>query len=118
MNKETRDLMVEKTHELMTAQSCSAEAKAAAQSWLDALGTTTEDEETQKYLNELQEDIVTIDNLIGFASSKTAIDIFGEKGAKNLAAHAKEIKSAGARYCDCEACSATQAILLKNNILK
>ena len=39
MNKEVLDFVVEKTKELMAAPSCSQEAKEAAQSWLDAVGT-------------------------------------------------------------------------------
>ena len=37
MKKEVLDYVIEKTHELMNAASCSSEAKAAAQSWLDAV---------------------------------------------------------------------------------
>ena len=33
--------------------------------------------------------------------------------AKNVAAHGKEIKAAGAKYCDCPACMAVAAILEK-----
>lgn len=39
MNKEVLNYVIEKTHELMNAPSCSSEAKAAAQNWLDAVGT-------------------------------------------------------------------------------
>lgn len=42
MKKETLDYVIEKTHVLMNAASCSSEAKAAAQSWLDAVGTANE----------------------------------------------------------------------------
>lgn len=51
----------------MNAPSCSSEAKAAAQNWLDAVGTANEAGETKKYLAELEADIMPIDNLIGFA---------------------------------------------------
>lgn len=42
MDKEVLSFVVEKTHELMNAASCSKEAKASAQTWLDAVGTENE----------------------------------------------------------------------------
>lgn len=45
--------------------------------------------------------------------------VFGADKAKEVAAHAKEIKAAGATYCDCPACAAAEAILeKKDDILK
>lgn len=68
MNKDILDYVSEKTKELISAPSCSGEAKAAAQAWLNAVGTE---------------------------------------------------KAAGAKYCDCPACSAGAAILeKKDSILK
>lgn len=117
MDKLVLDFIVEKTQELMSAPSCSAEAKAAAQSWLDAIGTEKEAEETKSYINELEADIMPIDGLIGFAESDAGSQVFGADAAKGVAAHAKEIKAAGAKYCDCPACSAVEAILEKKNII-
>ena len=37
---------------------------------------------------------------------------FGEK-APEVAAYGREIKAAGAKYCDCPACAAVEAILAK-----
>ena len=54
MKKEVLDYVAEKTHEMMEAHSCSAEAKAAGQAWLDALGTENEAAETEKYIAELE----------------------------------------------------------------
>ena len=42
MTQEVRDFVIEKTKDLMAAHSCSAEAKVAAQAWLDAAGTEKE----------------------------------------------------------------------------
>ena len=44
------DYVVERTRQLIDAPTCSAEAKAMAQSWLDALGTEQEAEQTEKYV--------------------------------------------------------------------
>lgn len=42
MNQNVRDYVTEKVNELLNAPSCCAEAKAAAQNWLDAVGTDKE----------------------------------------------------------------------------
>lgn len=113
MKKEVLDYVIEKTHSLMNAPSCSSETKAAAQSWLDAIGTEKEAEETKKYLAELEADIMPIDNLIAFAGSENGIGHFGAERAQNITAHAEEIKRGGAEYCDCPACAAVAEILAK-----
>lgn len=111
MTKELRDFMVEKTNELMAAFSCSSETKAAAQGWLDALDTDQEESVTKQYITELEADIVPIDNLIAFAGSEHGSKVFGPEKAKEVAAHASEIKEKGAVYCDCPACNAALKIL-------
>ena len=117
MNKEVLDYVVEKTHELIDAPTCSSEAREAAKAWLDALGTDAEAAETKKYIDELEADIMPIDTLISFAESEGGSQCFGADAAKNIAAHAKEIKVAGAKYCDCPACVAVAAILEKKESL-
>ena len=106
------DFVTEKTKELIDAPTCSQEAREAAKAWLDAVGTDREQEETKKYIAELEEDIVTVDGLIAFAESEAGAGVFGEK-APEVAAHGREIKAAGAKYCDCPACAAVEAILSK-----
>ena len=113
MTQETLAYVKEQTAALMAAPSCSAEAKAAAEKWLAAVGTAEEKEATKAYIAELEADIMPIDGLIGFAGSEAGEKVFGAELAKNILAHAKEIKAAGAAYCDCPACSAVKAILDK-----
>ena len=117
MDKNGLDFVVEKSKELMSASTCSSEAKAAAQAWLDAVGTDREAEETKKYVEEMEADIMPIDGLIGFAESEHGAQVFGADKALEVAAHAREIKAAGAKYCDCPACAAVEAILDKKDIL-
>ena len=117
MDKNGLDFVVEKSKELMSASTCSSEAKAAAQAWLDAVGTDREAEETKKYVEDLEADIMPIDGLIGFAESEHGAQVFGADKALEVAAHAREIKAAGAKYCDCPACAAVEAILDKKDIL-
>ena len=89
------------------------EAKDAANAWLDAVGTDNEEAETKKYIAELEEDIMPIDGLIGFAGSEAGAAVFGAEKAKEVEAHAKEVKAAGGKYCDCPACTACEVILSK-----
>ncbi|MDO4285645.1 MAG: molecular chaperone Hsp90 [Eubacteriales bacterium] len=113
MEQKVLDYVKEKTQELIAAQTCSQEAREAAQAWLDAVGTEREAQETEKYIAELEADIMPIDGLIGFAESEMGAKVFGEEKTKEVAAHAKQIKASGAKYCDCPACAACEAILAK-----
>lgn len=117
MDQEILKYVIETTNELMAAPSCSSEAKESAQKWLDAVGTEQEATETQKYITELEADIIPIDGLISFAGSDAGIQAFGAETAKNIEEHAKVIKSAGAQYCDCPACTAVATILDKKDAL-
>lgn len=113
MKQETLNFVKEQTAALIAAPSCSAEAKAAAEKWLAAVGTADEAEATKAYVAELEADIMPIDGLIAFAGSEAGVGVFGAELAKNILAHAEEIKAAGAEYCDCPACAACKAILDK-----
>ena len=117
MNETTKAYVKEKVNEMLQAPSCCAEAKAAGQVWLDALGTEQESEKTRELIAELEEDIMPIDGLIAFAGSDRAVLIFGKEGADGMLAHAKERKAAGYQYCDCAACAAVEAILEKKSEL-
>ncbi|HJB15095.1 MAG TPA: molecular chaperone Hsp90 [Candidatus Blautia excrementipullorum] len=116
MTKEVQQYVIEKSKELMAAASCCQGAKEAAQRWIDAAGTDREAEETRKYIEELEADIVTVDGLISFAESEMGAKVFGgEEKAKGVAAHGREIKAAGAKYCDCPACTVVEAILARKD---
>ena len=92
MSKTIREL----TEDLLAAPSACAEVKETAQNYLDAIGGENE-----------------------AAAAKTFVAELGEEGAKNILIHAKEIKSNGAKYCDCPACAACEALLeKKDEILK
>ena len=119
MEKQVLDYVTEKTHALIDAFSCSKEAKAAAEKWLSSIGTDSETEETKKYIAELEADIMPLDQLIAFAGSEQGKAYFGDEQAAGIVAHAQEIKTAGAKYCDCPACQAVEAILVrKEEMLK
>ena len=50
MEQQVREYVAAKAKEMINAVSCSAEAKAAAESWLAAMGTDKEAEETKNLL--------------------------------------------------------------------
>lgn len=116
MSKNGKEYVIEKVKEMMRAHSCCAEAKAAAQAWLDAIGTEREAEEAKNLIAELEEDLMPVDQLIAFAESEAGAGVFGDK-AGEVADHGKEIKAAGGKYCDCPACAAVEAILARKDEL-
>lgn len=115
MDQNVKDYVAQKVKELMDAPTCCAEAKAAAQNWLDALGTDQEAQQAKNLIAELEMDIMPVDGLIAFADSEAGAQVFGAETAKNVAAHGREIKATGAKYCDCPACNAVAAILEKKD---
>ncbi len=105
------EAMIGKVKALINAPSCCAEAKEAANKWLEAVNTEKQDEAAKALIEEIAADIIPIDGLIAFAGSEDGKKIFGEEKAAGIEAHAKKIKAEGARFCDCPACTAVAAIL-------
>ena len=119
MEGKIREIVIEKSKALIEAPTCSAETKEAAQKWLAAAGTADEKAETASYISELEEDIMPIDQLIAFAGSEAGKGYFGADAASGIEAHAREIKAAGGKYCDCPACAIVKDILdLKDEMMK
>lgn len=96
---------------VLEAYSACPEFKAAAQAFLDAVGTDEEAALGKVLVAEAEEDICSIDSTIGFMQSDMAKSIFGEAVAAEKLAHAQEIKAQGAVYCDCPGCLAAKAIM-------
>ncbi len=95
-----------KVQEMIDAYSCCAELREVGRAWLEAEGTDREAEATARLLTEIDEDVMPIDGVIGFAGSEAGAKAFGAEKAAEVLAHAKEVKAAGGLYCDCPACSA------------
>ncbi|MDO4265291.1 MAG: molecular chaperone Hsp90 [Eubacteriales bacterium] len=112
MNNEVLEFAKAEAKKLIDAPTSCAEVKDAASAWLAAVGTDQEAAETKKFVAELEEDIIPIDGLIAFAESETGAKVFGDK-APEVAGHGRKIKAEGAKYCDCPACAACEAILAK-----
>lgn len=111
MNKSDLELAIKQAEELTQSPTCCNDAKAAARRWLDAVGTPRQRAEAESLIAELEEDIEPIDGLIEFAESERAAGYFGAEKAAEVAKHAREIKAAGALYCDCHACALAAKIL-------
>ena len=109
--------MVEVVRRMMAAPSCCAEARAAGQRWLDALGKADEAAKARSLIAELEADLVPIDGLIAFMGSEEGAALFGAEKAKEFEAHGREIKAKGAKYCDCGACSAALEVLDHREVL-
>ena len=107
MTNELRTYLTEQVNALKNAPSCCAEAKAVCAEWL-----------TKKLIAEVEADIMPVDGLIAFAGSEAGVKVFGEEMAKNVLAHAEEIKKNGAKFCDCPACTACAAIISKTALRK
>ena len=114
MNKQD---LIEKVKEMAAAPSCCAKLKQEVKVYLDAVGTADEKVAAQNLIAEIKENIRPIDSLVAFAHSAQAVEIFGAEGAKNVAAHADELKASGAKYCDCPACARAAEILENKEIL-
>lgn len=109
--------LIEKIKTMAAAPSCCAELKAAVQNYLAAVSTANEKSAAKNLIAEIEEDITTVENLVPFAHSEHAKEIFGVEGAKKFAAHADELKASGAKYCDCGACAPGVEILNNKEIL-
>ena len=111
MSAKQLDEVVHKTQELIKTPTFCQELKEMAEQWLKSVGSENEALMTQQYMAELKEDIMPIDNLIAFASSKDGQIYFGESKAKEIVRHSQEIQAQGAQYCDCPACAIVEDIL-------
>ena len=113
-----RDELIKTVKEMIAAPSCCQELKDAGQKWLDSIGSDGEKAAAEALLAEIKADIAPIDHVIEFFSSPRGIEIFGTEKAKAIAGHAREVKAAGGKWCDCPACSAGLKILENAQLLK
>ena len=97
--------------EAIEAGSACAELKAAAQSYIDALGTDGEAEAAKALVAEAKEDINSIDDSIAFLKSDLAVQIFGAELAPVKLEQAIQHKANGGIYCDCPGCTAAKKII-------
>lgn len=106
-----KEWLINKAKELMETSYCCTEAKEAAQAWIDALGSEGEHTKAQALIKELEEDIMSVDDLFAFATSQEGKAKFGEATCLGIVEHANHLKEAGKQNCDCPACAAAEALL-------
>lgn len=116
MDKETFDYIAERAEALTKAESSTQVTKDAAAAWLAATAPGASDaaidEATRKLLDVLEGRPTTIDGVIAFAEGPAA-QLLGEEAAAQMLAAQQARKAAGAKWCNCEACSAATEILAK-----
>lgn len=103
--------LIQKTLEMTSDESCCQEVKDAAQRWLSARGSGEEEARREEYLRTLGECVQPIEAVLAFSGSPEAEKLFGREFARSLHGHYLEARAAGAKYCDCPACSAALKIL-------
>ena len=108
-----------KIDELLAVPHCAGELKEAANAYLASIGTENEKACAKAFVRELEEDVMPIDAVIAFFNTKEAIEKFGEKAANDILEGSKKAKAEGAKYCNCAACKAGEALLeIKDFFLK
>lgn len=107
MNK---DLVIEKTKEIVSAPSCYPELKDFANAWLASVGKDDEKEKFDKYIEYLKGSVSPIDACISFLESDMGKQIYGDKAEETIK-YAKDKKAAGEDTCICPACQAGKVIL-------
>ena len=112
MNKHT---LIEKLKAMVASPSASESVKQAVKVYLAALAV--EQVAVNNLIAELEDDIVDIDSLLTFSHSPQAVEKLGAKRAKIFADNADALKAAGAKYCNCLACTIGLEILADKEIL-
>lgn len=113
----TKEDMKKTVQDMIAAPSCCQELKAAGRKWLDAIGTAEEKTAAAALVAEAKEDVATIDHVLAFFESEKAAGIFGADKAKAMAAHARDVKAAGGKWCDCPACTAGRVVIENANVI-
>ena len=116
MEKELFEYVAERVDILSASNASTQVTKDAALAWKDAIAANPSEaafeEATTKLLDILEGRPTTIDGVIAFAQGPAA-QMFGEEAAANMLAAQLKRKEEGAKYCNCEACTAASELLAK-----
>lgn len=116
MKKETFDYIAKRVDILAVSDFSTQITKDAALAWKNAVAADNSDaaveEATTNLLNILEGRPTTINGVIAFLEGP-AKEMMGEEAAAQALAAQLARKEAGAKWCDCEACSAATEILAK-----
>lgn len=106
-----KEEMIAQVKALVEAPSCYEGLKELGQEWLKAVGSDKEKELTEKFMEELEADVLSIDDVLAFFESEAGEKMFGAETVAAWAEHAREVKANSGKWCDCPACAAGRAIL-------
>ena len=116
MEKELFDYIAQRVDVLEVSGASTQVTKDAAKAWKDAVAADSSDEAVQKATDELLGILegrpTTIDGVIAFAQGP-AVAMLGEEAAANMLAAQQKRKEEGAKWCNCEACTAASELLAK-----
>ena len=116
MEKELFDYVAQRADVLSAADTSTQVTKDAALAWKAAVAADSSDaavkDATNKLLDILEGRPTTIDGVIAFAEGP-AKEMFGEEAAAQMLAEQIKRKEQGAKYCNCEACTAASELLAK-----
>ena len=116
MENKTLAYVAERVDTLITSNASKQETKDAAAAWKVAIAADSSDAAveaaTTTLLDFLDGRPTTIDGVIAFAKGP-AVQMLGEEVASNMLAAQMKRKEEGAKFCNCEACTAASEILAK-----
>ncbi len=110
MEQATFDYIAPRVDILSTSQASTQVTKDAALAWKEAVAAV--EQATKQLLDILEGRPTTIDGVIAFAQGP-AKEMFGEETAVQILAQQQQRKADGAKWCDCDACTAASEILAK-----
>ena len=114
MEKELFDYIAERCDILVASGASTQVTKDAAQAWKDAVAAdpAAADEAAATLVDILDGRPTTIDGVIAFAQGP-AKEFMGEEAAAQMLAAQLKRKEEGAKFCNCDACTAASEILAK-----
>ncbi len=116
MDKELLDFVSARADILAVSNASTQVTKDAAQAWKDAVAADSSEAAaaaaTDRLLDVLEGRPTTIDGVIAFAEGP-AKQFFGEEAAAHMLAGQRARKEQGAKWCNCEACTAATELLAK-----
>ncbi|MGI6106983.1 MAG: hypothetical protein ACOX8B_03515 [Lachnospiraceae bacterium] len=108
-----RSTVKEQIQKLIQTGPCCRELREEGRKWLSEAPSEAGD---QALIQELKEDLGSIEGTLAFFESDAAAQYLGSREAADAAAAAEKKRlAAGEKYCDCEACSIVYAVLKELN---
>lgn len=109
----TKNEILEKVNELISAPSVCAKVKEAAQAYVKS----QDKKSAEALVKVLEAEVCTVDELIGLCESENGKKFFGAERAASMAEAARKSKSEGGKYCICPACQAGGVIYENRDLL-